>query len=320
MQVTNEMIDKELRFRGIVVRNILRFKNEKSFVHTNRLLRKYLHWKLPSDLHAEQQFIPLEDGTLLRVVICRSVDVTESATGVLWLHGGGYAFGRPEQELHYAREITRAVNAVVVMPDYRLSVQAPYPAALDDAYASLLWMKDNAASLGINVNQLFVAGESAGGGLTACVSAYARDRGEVNIAFQMPLYPMLDDRTNTPSATDNNAPMWNSHSNKICWQMYLRDLYGSQQVPPYAAPARLVDYAGLPPTYTFVGDIEPFYDETMAYVAALKNAGVPAKADVYPGCYHSFDVVGANTQIGKQATKKWVEEFKHATKNYYAKN
>lgn len=303
-----------------MIRTMLRFKNEKSFVRANTLLRKYLNWKFPSDMNAEERFIPRQDGSALRVVICRPVDETDPATGVLWLHGGGYAFGRPEQELHYAREIMNAVNAVIVIPDYRLSVEAPYPAALDDAYTTLVWLKEHAAEFGVNRDQIFVAGESAGGGLTAAVTAYARDRGGVAVAFQMPLFPMLDDRMNTPSALDNNAPMWDSHANRICWQMYLRDLYGTDQVPPYAAPARLSDYSNLPPTYTFVGDIEPFHDETVNYVEALKRAGIPADIDIYQGCYHAFDIVGADTQIGKAATRAWVKKFKFAAENYYAKN
>ncbi len=320
MRVTIGMINKELRVRGILIRAMLRFRNEKSFVFANTLLRKFLHWKFPSDMNAEERFIPRQDGGLLRIVVCRPADEAEAVTGVLWLHGGGYAFGRPEQELHYAREIMGAAPAVIVIPDYRLSVQAPYPAALEDAYTALLWLKEHAAELGVNADQIFVAGESAGGGLTACLTAYARDKGEVAIAFQMPLYPMLDDRMNTPSAVDNNAPMWDSHSNRICWKMYLRDLYGTDQVPPYAAPARLKDYSGLPPTYTFVGDIEPFRDETVAYVEELKQAGVPAGVDVFQGCYHAFDMIGADKQIGKAATRAWVRQFKFAAENYYAKN
>lgn len=320
MHVTNNMIRKELRLRGIVIRSLLRFKQEKSFVRANILLRKYLHWKYPSDLWVEEKLIPRGDGTALRVIICRPVNQEKLATGVLWLHGGGYAFGKPEQDIHYAHDVMSEVNAVVVLPDYRLSVEAPFPAALDDAYVTLLWLKEHAVELGINKNQLFVAGESAGGGLTACVSAFARDKGEVNIAFQMPLYPMLDDRMNTASAIENDAPMWNSTANAICWKMYLRDTYGTEAVSPYAAPARLTDFSGLPPTYTFVGDIEPFYDETLNYITALQRSDVLAELDVYEGCYHSFDIVGSDKPVGKLATKRWIEKFAYAAENYYAEN
>ncbi len=152
-------------------------------------------------------------------------------------------------------------GAVVVSPYYTLSVDKPYPAALDDCYVSLLWLKDNGERYGVRSDQIFIGGDSAGGGLTAALSLYARDKGEVNIAFQMPLYPMLDDRT-TVSSSDNMAPVWNEKSNENGWELYLGGLYGMADVPAYAAPARATDYSGLPPTCSFVGSVEPFLDET----------------------------------------------------------
>ena len=94
---------------------------------------------------------------------------------------------------------------MIVAPDYRLSVEKPYPAALEDCYAALLWLKDHASSLGDRENQLMVGGYSAGGGLAAALAIYARDNGEVSIAFQIPIYPMLDDRKITGSSRDNDA-------------------------------------------------------------------------------------------------------------------
>src|SRR5690606_30824760 len=130
--------------------------------------------------------------------------------GVLWIHGGGYAQGVPEMSHDMYRQLIGTRDCVIVAPDYRLSIDAPYPAALEDCYEVLLWMKDHAQELGIRSDQLMVGGESAGGGLTAALAMYARDRGEVNLAFQMPLYPMIDDRMVTESAGDNNAYVWNS--------------------------------------------------------------------------------------------------------------
>lgn len=95
------------------------------------------------------------------------------------------------------RRLAERTGCVVVAPDYRLSVAHLYPAALDDCYTALIWMRDNVIRLDIREDQLAVAGESAGGGLTAALTLLARDRGEVNIAFQMPIYPMLDDRQST---------------------------------------------------------------------------------------------------------------------------
>jgi len=243
----------------------------------------------------------------------------EDVPGVLWLHGGGYAIGTPEQAAGKAKCLINASPCIVVAPDYRLSPEAPYPAALEDGYQALLWMKNNAGALGIRENQLMVGGDSAGGGLTAALTLYARDKDEVAIAFQMPLYPMLDDRMETESARNNNAPVWNTKSNFNAWKLYLGDLFGSSDVPVYAAPARAVDYSNLPPTVTFVGELEPFRDETMHYVQHLREAGVPVEFDLYQGCYHAFDQVCPRAKVSKEAINFLLNSFKYAVENYYAK-
>ena len=129
-------------------------------------------------------------------------------------------------------------------------------------------------------DKIFVGGNSAGGGMTAALTLYARDRGEVNIAFQMPLYPMLDDRP-TKTSKNNDAPVWNTKSNIAAWKLYLGDDYGTDMVSKYAAPARETDFSGLPPTLTFIGSIDPFLAETKSYVEALRAAGVPVEFRIF---------------------------------------
>lgn len=167
------------------------------------------------------------------------------ATGILWLHGGGYIAGMKEM-VHMSRavDLVKQFGAVVVSPGYRLAPLAPYPAAFDDCYAALLYLKAHAVELGVRDDQLMVGGESAGGGLCAAVCIRARDTGAVNIAFQMPLYPMLDDR-DTESSRNNHGKVWNTRKNHFAWRCYLRG-QDRQNLPPYAAPARLTDFAGLP--------------------------------------------------------------------------
>lgn len=202
-------------------------------------------------------------------------------------------------------------DCVIVAPDYRLSIDAPYPAALDDCYKVLLWMKNYAQELGIREDQLMAGGESAGGGLTVALALLARDRGDVNLAFQMPLYPMLDDRMLSESARENNAYVWNSDTNRWGWKLYLGDLYGGD-VPIYAAPGRAADYRNLPPAVTFVGDIEPFRDETIRYVENLRAAGIRVDFRIYKGAYHGFDIINPGANISKAARDFLMESFKHA--------
>lgn len=245
----------------------------------------------------------------------------EKVPGVLWIHGGGYQHGSAK-EVFLTRALSMVVRfgMVLVAPDYRLSRKHPYPAALHDCYAALLWLKEHAEELNIRTDQIMVGGESAGGGMTAALCMLAHDRNEVNIAFQMPLYPMLDDR-DTDSSRDNHAPNWNTKKNHKAWKRYLRDAYGTDIVSCYAAPARREDYSGLPPCYTFVGDSEPFYDETLTYVRHLQEAGIRAEVDVYPTNFHAFDVLLPKKKESKVAVARFEEKVACAiTSNFAPQN
>lgn len=240
----------------------------------------------------------------------------EKTPGILWIHGGGYATGMAGMVyMSRALNLVKRYGAVVVAPEYRLSGRAPYPAALEDCYAALKYLKEHADELGVNDAKLMVGGESAGGGLTAALCMYARDLGEVNIAFQMPLYPMIDDR-DTASSRDNHGISWNTKRNHAAWKMYLRGVCG--EPPAYAAPARQTDYANLPPCYTFVGDREAFFCETLSYVEKLKSAGVAAHADVYPTGLHAFDMLTPFRRISRDAAEAFEKQYLYAAEHYTA--
>jgi acetyl esterase/lipase len=268
-------------------------------------------------LRFEQKKIGRPDGTSLRICIYAPLEPKENVPGLLWIHGGGYAIGVPEMDEKYILRFINASGCVVVSPDYTLSPDAPYPQALYDCYASLLWLRDNGQDYGMRCDQIFIGGDSAGGGLTAALSLYARDLGEVPIAFQMPLFPMIDDRE-TPSNTNNHAPIWDSQANDMSWKLYLGDLYRTSGVPIYAAPGRATDLHSLPPTCTFIGSIEPFRDETLAYCEKLRNAGIEVFVREYDGCFHNFDFLGGKAEISAQATAFLMETFEYATKYFFA--
>jgi acetyl esterase/lipase len=251
-------------------------------------------------------------------VVMMPLKPKQNVPGILRLHGGGFHMGRAEDDVLYCREFIEIADCVCVSPDYRLSTEAPYPAALEDCYTALLWLKSNATRLGVRTDQIAVTGASAGGGLTAALTLYARDKGEVNIAFQMPLCPMIDDRMQTPSAKDNDAPVWDHVSCKSSWQVYLGDLFGTDKVPIYAAPARATDYSKLPPTFTYTGSIEIFRDETVQYVENLRAAGVPAEIEIYEGCYHGFDAIVPKADASKRFAARRKEWFLKAVREYFA--
>ena len=258
--------------------------------------------------------IPTKAGTI-KVLILKPSHSRVAVPGILWIHGGGYATGMASM-VRFSRiyPVVKKYGAVVIAPQYRLSGKAPYPAALEDCYDALLYLKQHAGELGCDPGQLMVGGESAGGGLTAAVCMYARDRGEVNIAFQMPLYPMLDHR-DTDSSRKNYRLPWNTFFNHAAWDLYLREL---EEVPAYASPAEQTDYTGLPPAYTFLGHKEPFYCETLSYVENLQKAGIEAKVDVYPTGFHAFDMLQPWRKISKLAAAEFEKQYLLACSRYRA--
>lgn len=263
-------------------------------------------------------WIPAGNGRM-KLLVLRPVAqnrAAQSTPGILWIHGGGYAVGMAGMVfMSRAKRLVTEYGAVVISPEYRLAGKAPYPAALEDCYAALLYMKEHAAALGCASDQIMVGGESAGGGLTAALCMLARDRCEVNIAFQMPLYPMLDCR-DTASSRDNHGISWNTKRNHAAWKLYLRSVAG--EVPPYASPARQTDYSRLPPAYTFVGSTEPFYCETLAYVDQLQKAGVPAQMNVYPTGFHAFDMLLPFLRISRKARCAFEQQYVYAAQHYRA--
>lgn len=271
---------------------------------------------MKKDYYVEKKYIRTKNGKM-KILIFRPKNKKGKVPGVLWIHGGGYMTGMAEMAFFSrALDVVKS-GAVVVAPSYTLSWKKSYPAALQDCYAALLYLKKHAAEFDVRSDQIFVGGESAGGGLTAALCMYARDKGQINIAFQMPLYPMLDCE-DTESSKDNHGIVWNTKRNHAAWKVYLRKLYGTNNVSPYASPSRQTDYSNLPPAYTFVCDGEPFYCEALTYVEKLKKEGITAFVDVYPGKVHAFDMMIPWSKHSKQAAKTFRQHFLYAVNHYRA--
>ena len=245
----------------------------------------------------------------MKTIILSPKNQNKPLPGILWIHGGGYMLGMSEMVyVSCGKMLAEKYGAVVLSPEYRLAWQKPYPAALEDCYKALVYMHEHAEELGIRKDRIIVGGESAGGGLAAAVCLYARDKKEVNVFFQIPLYPMID-CFDTDSSEDNHGKVWNTRKNHCGWRHYLGDLYGKEDIPKYASVSRETEYHGLPPAYTFVSDGEPFYAETLAFIHNLKDAGIKAEADMYHGDVHAFDLMMPWTKNAKEAKKKLCEVY-----------
>jgi acetyl esterase/lipase len=214
---------------------------------------------------------------------------------LLWIHGGGYVIGSPSQDDVVCRRFARKLGVTVAAVKYRLAPKNPYPAGLEDCHAALTWL---AALPSVDPNRVAIGGASGGGGLCAALALLARDRGEVDVAAQLLVYPMLDDRSATRPGLDHpNHRLWTQSANQFAWESYL----GSAD-PNVAVPARRQDLAGLPPAWVGVGTLDLFHDEDVAYAERLRAAGVPCDLEVVDGAFHGFDGVLPKAPVAKAFT------------------
>lgn len=317
--MSRKLLDAELR------RNYLSLKFS-AYLQGSTLGSKFINMldaryrpAIPEGMLAETKVIPGKMGNPdLRVRVFKlTTRASETLPGMLYLHGGGFSIGSPDEFLDLIKKFMEVEGCVIVAPYYRKSVEWPYPAAFDDCYETLLWMKANAVALGLLPNTFIVAGHSAGGGLALSVALKARDTKEVNIAFQMPIYPILDDRMVTKSSQNNHAPVWNTWANKRCWKRYLRGLKAQNlDIPAYAAPTRATDLTGLAPVITMVGGVEVFRDEVVEFVERLRKDGVPVEFRLFEGCFHAFEVLVPEAKVSQEAWTYVFDAFGQYMKKY----
>jgi acetyl esterase/lipase len=240
------------------------------------------------------------DAPEVRVRIYRPDDEARRLPAVLYIHGGGFCVGSIETEHQGAATAAREAGAVVVSVDYRLAPEHPFPAGVEDCYAALVWLSQNAGELGIDPARLAVMGGSAGGGLAAGTALLARDRGGPALCFQVLNIPELDDRLETASMKQfTDTPLWNRPNAIVSWRYYLGEALGGD-VSPYAAPARAGDLRGLPPAYVSTMEYDPLRDEGILYAARMLEQGVSVELHQYPGTFHGSSMV-ATAEVSRRS-------------------
>lgn len=218
---------------------------------------------------------------------------------LLFIHGGGYVVGSPNDAFGKAALLARAIGVTVYANRYRLGPQHPFPAPIDDCVAAWRWLLEHAESQGIDPAKIIVGGASAGGGHAAATVQRIHDEGGPQPAAQLLVYPMLDDRTAIRDDLDGPSHrVWSNANNLFGWSSHLGHAPGEAS-PSYAVPARREDLSGLPPAWIGVGTPDLFLDEDRDYAQRLRDAGVDVSYVEVDGGIHGFDAFGAELPISK---------------------
>ena len=209
-----------------------------------------------------------------------------SLPALVFCHGGGWVLGTLDSADDLCREFAGRVGAVVVSVDYRLAPEHRFPAAVEDAWTALEWVRDRPEALGVDPDQIGVAGTSAGGNLAAAVALRARERG-VPLGVQVLCYPILDRDLDTASYREHaDAPLLSRADMRWFWEQYLTD--PDDATDPLAAPLRADTLTDVAPAVVATAGHDVLRSEGVAYVERLREADVDVSHRHYPSLAHGF--------------------------------
>ncbi|MFL0181701.1 alpha/beta hydrolase [Mycobacterium sp. SMC-15] len=236
-------------------------------------------------------YFPLDPGT-----------PREHLPVLVYFHGGGFVLCDLDSHDSCCRRLANGAGAIVVSVDYRLAPEAPFPAAIDDAWAATQWVAGHLAELGGDPARLVIAGDSAGGNLAAVVAMLARDHGGPAIAFQLLIYPVVDQRRKQASASGPrpgpNGTLTAAHMQWFTEQYLGRD---GDRTDVLASPI-LGDFTGLPPAHVVTGALDPLCAEGEEYAQRLQDAGVAASVTRYAQGFHGFFNLADHLPFAAQAS------------------
>lgn len=219
---------------------------------------------------------------------------------LVYFFGGGFVVGSLDTPDSICRTLAVMVPCVVVSIGYRLAPEHPFPAAVEDCYAGVKWVADNASKFGGDGGRLAIGGDSNGGTLAAATSLMIRDHHGPSISAQALIYPAMRSGRVTKSMRDNVDPMFfNGHSAVWFWNLYLADPADGES--QYASPLNAADHSGLPPTLMITAEFCPLVDEGEEYAEALSKAGVPVHYHRYADLPHGFMIMAPVLDIAREA-------------------
>lgn len=263
----------------------------------------------------EEHAIPGGPEGTVSITVVRPVDASGSLPAVVFTHGAGWVLGNFATHERLVRALTAQSGAAFVFVNYARSPEARYPVAIEQVYATVRWVADHGAELGLDGSRLAVAGDSVGGNMTAAVTLLAKERGGPAIRYQALLYPVTDAAFDTGSYDQfADGPWLTRKAMQWFWDAYIPD--ASQRAEPTASPLRstLEQLRGLPPALVITDEADVLRDEGEAYGRRLRQAGVDVTAVRFEGVCHDFMMLNALawTNANREATALAAQALKAA--------
>jgi acetyl esterase/lipase len=271
--------------------------------------------ELLPELRIEERTIDYGGLTDIPVRIYWPPAVDESLPVVVFYHGGGFCLGDLETHDPVARSHALGAEAIVVSVDYRLAPEHPFPAGVNDCWAALRWVAENAGELGGDPNRIAVAGDSAGGNLAAVMAHLARDNGGPALVFQLLWYPPVTADLSLPSHTENAfAPILDRDviDAFLSWYLPELDITDPTALPVTLAPANAADLSGLPPAFIGTAEHDPLRDDGARYAELLNASGVPAELSNEPTLVHGYANLALVIPAAAEATERGLTALRKA--------
>ena len=250
-------------------------------------------------------------------IVLRILKPVKIPRGVLvYYHGGGWVTGSIDDYDTIGRKLAERTSCTVVLVEYRLAPEYPYPTAVNDSYVALEWVDKHLTPLACGAVPLMVAGDSAGGNLAAIMAIRARDLNGPNIALQILIYPVTDADFCRPSYTDSENQLLLTRDGMMWfWNHYLPD--APRRIEPDASPLRTKDLSRLPSAIILTAEHDVLRDEGEEYHKRLQQSGVPAELERYSGQMHGFFtlLMLPGSELGFQQVVKAIKACIFAVRN-----